>query len=260
MPAFEVVAGYVTNPSTTISALTTSGGQTFQVRAAPEGANIWLEQAWGSNTTGGVGRIRSPRMHDNVQGIRFRVPPANQRALLPFGMREPLYSQDTLIPETSGGASETDALYYLVHYSSLPGSEGNFKTWAEIKPRIKKFMGVEVTIHSGATAGQWGAAVALNSSMDQFQRPESYALLGYLIDTATGAVVFRGTNIGELRFGGPGVVEPEYTSEYFVRLSEETQDACIPEFQAANASSILVECSQGPAESEHHVTAICALL
>lgn len=260
MSAIEVIAGKAVNPGATITECTPATGQTFAVRTTPEGTKVTLENIWGANATGGVGRIRSPRMHDNVQGIRVRVPKADNRLLLPFAVREPLYNQDTLIVETTGGGAETDVMYYLNSYERLPGSEGNLKHPAEVLPRIANLMGIELKPKSGAAIGNWGAGVALNSNQDQFKRPREYALLGYVVNLECGAVAFRGTDIGEVRIGGPGPVEPGWTNEWFIRLSEETGLPCIPCFQSGNVGSILCEVSNNAAESEFLITALCAEL
>lgn len=260
MSAIEVVGARVVNPGATITEMTALTGQTFAVRTTPEGTKVTLENVWGDNATGGVARVRSPRMHDNVQGIRLRIPKANRRLLLPFAVKEPLYNQDTLIVESSGGGAETDALYYIVSYEKLPGSEGNFKHPEEVFPRILNVSGVELKPKSGATTGQWGVAVALNSLMDQFKRPKEYAILGYVLSAECGAVAFRGTDIGEVRVGGPGAVEPGWTGEYFVRLSQETGLPAIPCFQAGNVPSILCEVSSAGAETEFPLTVLVAEL
>ena len=260
MTAFEVVGGRVVNPSTTFTELTALKGSQFSVRTTPEGTKVTLQQIWSQNKTGGSARIRSSRMHDDVNGIRVRVPAANPRILLPYDVAEPLYNQDTLIPECTGGGSETDTVFWLNYYSQLPGSEGAFRSWAEVQPRIMKYMGTELTLTSGATAGDWGESKPINPSPDLFKRPYEYALLGYLVDKECGAVGFHGTDIGEVRCGGPGAVEPDLTGEWFIRLSEETKQAAIPTFQAANVPSILAEVAHTTAETAIHVTLLCAQL
>lgn len=260
MSAYELVTGRATNPGATITAVTFETGQSGAVRSAEGGSGAHLIQMWGENASGGLMRIKSPRMHDNVQGIRVRVPAGSIGPLLPYAVKEKLYETDVLSVETSGGTSETDSVFYINHYSRLPGSEGNFKTWAEIQPRILKYMGVEVTCKSGASAGAFGAPVAINSNMDQFEIPAEYAILGYTVDAGCGAVGFRGTGIGELRCGGPGVVAPDITQEWFVKLSEEAGEGAIPVFGSANKGSVLVEVAHTTASTEFHPTIICALL
>lgn len=261
MPAYEVINTLFKEPGAAFKEFAAATGQTLAVRTTPEGSQAYLENIWGDAKEGGVVRVRSPRMHDNVQGIRVRVPKENRELLLPYGIKEPLYNQDTITVEGTGEGAFTYGAYLLVRYSVLPGSEGMFRTWAEIQPRIRQVMGVEVSAKTSAVAGQWGGAKALNSSLDQFKRPSEYAILGYLVDVAGGAIAFRGTDIGELRTGGPLEDKPDLTQEWFVRLSEETGQAAIPCFQAANAPTILVEVAQASAaEVTKNVTVLCAQL
>jgi hypothetical protein len=200
-------------------------------------------------------------MHDNVQGIRLRAPKATQELLLPYDVKEKLYNQDTVTVETTGEGSFTYGVYLLNYYSQLPGSEGAFKSWAEVLPRIKQYMSVPVQVKTSATAGQWGVAKALNSVVDQFKRPSEYAILGYLADVEFGALGIHGTDIGELRTGGPGVIKPDLTQEWFIRLSEETGTAAIPTFQAANVPTIQVEVTQAHgAEETKNLSFLCAQL
>lgn len=260
MSALELVTGRVLNPGAALTALTPNANSTFAVRTTPEGTKVTLENMWGQNATGGVARIRSPRMHDNVQGVRVRVPKNDARLLLPFAIKEPLYNQDVLTVESTGGAAETDTLCYVVSYEKLPGTEANLKSPAEVLPRIQNIMGAEVTLESGATAGEFGPTKFMSQEMNQFKRPHEYAILGYLVNTECAAVAFHGTDIGEVRIGGPGAVEPAWTGEWFLRLSEETGLPCVPCFQAGNTESILVEVMAAVAKTAVSVTVLCAML
>ena len=69
--AFELIAGFVTAPSTTFTALTMATGSSLTVRNAPLGSEVRLLQCWSDQQTAGNIRIRSPKLHDNVQGIRL---------------------------------------------------------------------------------------------------------------------------------------------------------------------------------------------
>lgn len=260
MGAFEVIAAYKTNPGAVVSATAAYEGQSLQVRATPEGSETILQQCWANNKTGGIVRVRSPRMHDDVQGIRARVGASDQRLLLPAQVREKLYSTDTLTVETTGGEAETDDVALLMHYSSLPGSEGDFRTWEEVQPQVEQYMGVEVTLESAAAVGKWGAGVALNNAMDVFKKPSRYAILGYHLDLACTAISLRGTDIGEVRCGGPGALEPDLTGDWFIRLSQESGEPAIPVFNSQNVGNILAECADNEAKVQRHVTFLCALL
>lgn len=257
MGAFEIVAGFATNPGAAVTAMTPFTGQTFVVRATTAGAT--LENAWGENATGGVLRVRSPRMHDNTQGIRWRVAKANPQLLMPFSTKEILYPTDTLTFETTGGGAETDTGYLLAHYDNIEGSNANVRTWAEVEPQIQMYMGVEVTAKTG-TIGNWGKPTPLNTSMDLFKRPMRYAVLGYQLDTAVGAVALAGIEPGQLRQGGPGTILPDITSEWFIRLSAESGQPAIPVFDSQNVGAVNVELAGSESEATRNVTFLCAML
>lgn len=258
MGAFEVIGSNAKTPSTTFTELKAFTGQTFTVRATTAGAA--LENMWAMNATGGSVRIRSPRMHDNTQGIRMRVPKALVQPLVPYSVKEVLYPTDVLVPETTGGAAEEDQAYFLLHYDDIPGSNANVRTWAEVKPMINQYMGVEVSPKSGAAVTEWGAPVALNASMDLFKRPLRYAILGYTLDTQCGAVVLSGIEPGQLKFGGPGTVDPDYTGEWFVNLSHETGQPAIPIFDSQNVGSVNVEVGSTEISKTVNITFLCAQL
>mgnify|MGYP001585452747 CR=1 FL=1 len=133
MPALEILGGYVTAPSTTLTALTMGSGNSLTIRNAPFETDIRLIQAWAMNQTAGILRIRSPRLHDNVQGIRTRVPATTPRELLPRGHRQKLITQDDLIVEQSGSATTGDIemAFLLIHYAELPGIMARMVAQAE---------------------------------------------------------------------------------------------------------------------------------
>jgi len=256
MSTFELVGAFATNPGTTITACAAFSGQSLEVRA---GDGVTLEQLWAYNATGGILRVRSPNLHDNTQGIRMRAPAASPQLILPYASRVPLLKTETLTVETTGGEAETDNVFLLNYYSSLPGMEGNLLHWAEVQPQIDNLMGVEVAAKTGAV-GHWGTPVPINTSMDLFRRPARYAVLGYQLDKVVGAVALSGGGVGELRFGGPGMIEPDVTAEWFIRLGEETGQGTIPVFDSQNVGQVSVELGGQTAEAESKITFLCAKL
>lgn len=259
MGAFQVVSGRVTNPGTTITALTVNTGDSFTVRSFPFGAGAYLEEAWVDTDTLGLIRIRSPRLHDPSQGIRLQVPVAN-RPLLPRPLEQRLYPQDVLTVECTGDAVGTVLGAFLVYYEDLPGIQARLASWEEVMPRIVNVMGAEQNLTTGATAGDYGGSQAINADFDLFKRNIDYALLGYLTDTAVGLVGITGPETGNLRVGGPGGLMPETTSEWFIHLSRLTGRPHIPIINAANVGNTTVDLAVEETATAVDVTLIFAEL
>ena len=239
--ALVVVTGRVTNPSTTITALTANTGDTFTVRSFPFGSNAYVENVWAQEATAGVVRIRSPRLHDANQAIRERVIITNPRPLLADQQRQILYPQDVLTFELSGGAAETDMATMLHYYEDLPGIDARLITYAEYQSRQVNLAGMEVQATTSATAGQYGGTVALNATFDNWKRNVDYALVGYLLDTTVCTVGITGPDTGQLRVGGPGTTEAIITRDWFVTNAQLENTAWIPVVNAANIAATLLD-------------------
>lgn len=239
--AMEVVSAFVTNPGATVSATTIATGDAFAVRNFNPGANAYLLDVWGQQATKGIVRIRSPRLHDNVQGIRLQNAAATPQPLLPDDVYQNLYAQDTLTVEQSGDAADTDCVSWLNYYTDLPGTNARLYHWEEIKPRIVQYMGTEVDITTGGTKGQYGGAVTVNSTFDQFKANTDYALLGGLTDTAVSTIGVKCADFGNLRLGIPGSTQRLETRDWFVRNDKSLPFPCVPVFNAANKGNCVVD-------------------
>lgn len=260
MAAVQILTGRVTNAGATITALTMNTGDVVTVRSTEGGGNVALEQMWGQSATGGIARVRSPRMHDAAQGIRLRVPAALPKPLMPMQSRQTLYSQDQLIIESSGGGAETDLLALLLYYDNLPGINANLATWDQIAPRIVNYHGVESNLTTSATAGQYGGAQALSANFNTLKRNESYAILGYTIDAEAGTIGITGPDIGNLRIGGPGVVDPYVTGGWFVDMAQLIGKPMIPIIQSANVENTIVDIAATQVSAARNVTFMVAEL
>src|SRR5271170_3857272 len=108
MTAWETVGFGVTTAAGvgTFTGATGYTGQTGTVRNTALGSKVNLEAFWidGIQTT--IGRIRSPRLHDNVQGIRYNSPSASQYNLMGLAPQTPLVPQDLLLVEAAGAAAD----------------------------------------------------------------------------------------------------------------------------------------------------------
>lgn len=257
--ALEVLIGRATNPGASLTAVTPGSGDSFTVKAVTGGA-IWLENLWAQEGSAGIVRIRSPRLHDNVQGIRSRVVASVIRALLPDKLRQKLYSQDVLTVEIAGGAAEVDAVALLMHYEDLGGVDGRLATYDQIAPRIQNILTAEVACTTSATAGDWPAGSALNATFDLLKANTDYAILGYEVDAACLAVTVRGPDTGNVRTGGPGPTEPIETRDWFISLSDAIAAPAIPVVNSANKAATNVSVVSTAASATVNVNLIVAEL
>ena len=238
--AFEIIAGRIVNAAA-FAAATPIGGPTFAVRDFPETAGARLEDVWGDQATQQIIRIRSPRMHDSSNGLRIAAPAGVTRALLPHETEEPMFPSDVLTVESAGTAAEVDLIGLMMYYRDLPGIQARLETWDAIKPRVAHILALEVDVAAPAVAGNYSAAVGIDSIANALKANTDYAILGYLASTQCGVVGFTGTDFGNLRVGGPGAAEPDDTREWFIRQSMLHGTPHIPVFNSNNKGNVLVD-------------------
>jgi len=260
--AIEVVTGFVTAPGATFTAWTLAAGNSLTVRNSVPDTPVHLLDMWAHNQAAGTLRVRSPRLHDNVQGIRSAITVGLVAPLLPYRPRQRLIAQDQLVAEQTGSAVggdiETGAL--LLYYENLPGVEGRFVDVDTVVRRAVTIENVENTIATGI-AGGYSGEEAINAEFDLLKANTDYALLGYLVAQQCAVVRWRGSDTGNLGVGGPGEVTLRHlTKEWFLRLSRDTGFPCIPVFNSANKGAVLVDCAQNELGVDVTVTSIFAEL
>ena len=238
--ALEIIAGRALNPGAGGAAATPGTGDTFNVRSFPTTSRAYLENVFRNGVTAGFVRVRSPRMHDNVQGLRFTPSAGDRNGLVPDGLRQALYPQDALTVEISGGAAETDTLGLLLHYDDVPGMDARLATYDQLAPRIANLHTIEVATAAGATAGDWGAGTALNATFDLLKANTDYAIFGYTTSANVSLVGLRGPDTGNVRTGGPGVTQEIETRDWFLSLSKAIGGPAIPVINSANKGATLV--------------------
>lgn len=240
-----------------------ASGNSLTIRNAPIDEPVWLVQAWADNQTAGTLRIRSPKLHDNVQNLRFDVTASDVVPLCPPGFRQRLIPQDTLTVEHtgSGTAGDIESGALLLYYENLPGIDARLESWTEeLRRRIVHYLTVENTISTG-TSGGYSGEEALNSEFDLLKANTDYALLGYLVDTECAVVRWRGADTGNLGVGGPGHdTLRSITAGWFITLSQSTGFPCIPVFNSANKAGILIDVAQDENGADVTVTSILAEL
>lgn len=260
--ALELLAGFATAPSTTLTALTMSTGLSNTVRNFPEADKAAIVCMWSDNQAQGQFQIRSPRMHDNVQGINIETNVGGPLPLTPLGMQQKIYPQDTLSTNISGSAAAGDIETgcWLNYYDNLPGIDARLMKWDDIKDKIESYMISTNTIATG-TAGGFSGSQAINTTVDNWKANRDYALLGYKVSLECAAVRWLGSDTGNLGVGGPGnITQSLYTAEWFKLLSQATDLPLIPIFNAANKQSILIDAAQDENGADPVVTSIFGLL
>lgn len=260
--ALEIISGFVTAPSTTLTALTMASGNSLAIRNFNEPSRAQLLSYWTDSQGIGQFQVKSPRMHDNVQGITIGTQISEVQPLMPIGTEQKLFSQDTLTALLSGSATagdiETAAM--LIHYEDLPGVSARLIDAHELRDRTEEIMISTNTLSTG-TAGGWSGQEAINAEVDNWKANRDYALIGYQTTIECAAIRWQGSDTGNLGVGGPGHENfKSLTGNWFERLSIAHNRPLIPVFNAANKASILIDCAQDENGADPLVTSIFALL
>lgn len=243
--AIECVAGFATNPGSTLTTLTPSTGQSFTIRGTDTTKGTWLLSAWAFCATAGELRITSPRLHDQVQGIRNRVTAAFVPPLIAGptndAFTQRLYAQDNLTVQITGGAAEVDCAALLVAYEDLAGVSGRFIDQPTLVKNGLNVVTAEVTV-TAVASGNFGGGVAINSSFDNLIANTDYAILGGMTDTRGTAIGVTGVDFGNLRVGIP--CEPtlrNLTQNWFQQLAAAYAAPYIPVFNSANKTQTIID-------------------
>lgn len=242
-PALDLQTATGTAITATISALAAVTGDSLAVKNSPIEKVAKMLTFWMDVQVAGTGRIRSARLHDNTQGMRFDTIAGDIRPYMPWGISQRVYANDVLSVDLGGSAvgGDIETISWLTYYEDLPGISARFIAPDELKRRAGNLTFVENTISTGTTGGYQGAE-AINVEFDQFHAGSQYALVGYLIDTEMGAVAWKGPDTGNLRVGGPGEeTERELTADWFIRLSLAHGLPLIPVISAENKAATTVE-------------------
>jgi len=245
MPALEIISGATTAAGGTLSPIVMAAGNSLTVRNAVDNSKIRLLAAWSHMQAEGSVRIRSPLLHDNVQGIRFvAIAGSVTPPFMPPG-GQALQSQDTLIVENtgSGTAGDVEIQSLLLHYENLPGVIANLITPAEMMERASNFMSVSMLITPTA-AGQWSGERLFTSAFDLTKTQRDYALYGYKCSANCGAIRVRGVDVGNLGVGGPGTTDTKTTAKWFADLSIANGIPLVPVINSSNKSTVFVDIIQ----------------
>lgn len=260
--ALELVTSVVTFSNNVATAAAALAGNTLTVRNARPDSQVLLVNAWADYQFAGTLSIRSPRLHDNVRGLRFDIVAGDLHPLLPPYPLQRLYPQDQLTVEvtTADAAGDLEYVCMLLYYESLDGSDARLIDAETLRRRAVNLVTVESTLATGATAA-YGGAEAINAESDLLKANTDYALIGYYVDTECAAVRWSGADIANMGVGGPG--EPglrESTRKWFLRLAEDSGLPLIPVFNSANRAGIQIDAAQDENGADTTVVSIFAEL
>ncbi len=262
--ALEIVGGFATNPGATFTVLTPSTGTSFTVRNTDPAKAVWLLNAWAFNATAGELRIRSTKLHDFQQGIRNRITAAFTTPVQGFhdnySYAQRLYAQDALTVELTGGGAELDTATLMILYEDLQGASGRFIDNAFLKANGLNEVTIEVTVTAVAT-GNFGGAVAINSTNDNLIANTDYAILGGMTDTRGDSVGITGIDFSNLRLGFPA--EPtlrDTTGNYFQALTAAFNTPLIPVFSSANKAATTIDVQTNGAGGTYIINLLCVQL
>jgi len=244
--ALELIGASGTAIGATIAALAPVTGDSLAVRAGAQDKRIDLVQFWTDVQVAGTARLRSARMHDNVQGIRQDTIISDLFPLMPLGLRQRLYPNDVIVAELAGSAvaGDVEFLLMLILYEDLAGAAGRFIAAEELFRRAINLTAVENTITTGATPA-WAGSEGINAEFDQFHANGLYALVGYTVDTEAPAIGWRGPDTANYRVGGPGIeTDRATTREWFLDLSRALGEPLIPVISAENKAGTLIDALQ----------------
>jgi hypothetical protein len=245
-PALDTVTGAATAIGATLAALTANSGDSFQVKNAPLTTQPLLLNAWADVQAAGVARIRSPKLHDNVDAIRSRTRVNCLDPLLPFGMPEMLWPQDTLIVELAGSAvgGQIESIQMLIYYPDLPGQQARLIDMPTLRQRAVHYFGQRLAITVGSTAAYTGSR-AINADADLMIANTDYAVLGITTDLRVAGISLRGPDTGNLRVTVPGGADVlnafRMGAWWFKQLAIEHGLPLIPVINSANKGATQID-------------------
>ncbi len=220
-------------------ALAAANGDSLTVRSFNAPATAMLEEILYDASAVNAIRVRSPMFHDDVQGIRFTPGNAPTRVEMPQYASQALRSADTLIAEVD---DVTNSAVYVaglrIYYSDLIGAAARLKNPGDVLGNVKSIKPVLVTVTT-PTAKVW-TDTSITTTENLLHANTDYAVLGYVVDSATCLVGVKGQETSNLRICGSGQTELYETSNEFVRLSNVYGTPHIPVFNSQNASNVYV--------------------
>lgn len=238
MKHIEIVTASATAAATTGSAAAALPGDTLQIK---NGRNIDIIAAWQTNQTAGFGQLIFPTAHETTRGYRANVPVGLNPALFAFGSRIRVEAQETLAPliAATAVAGDVENVSFMLRYNDSPGMDANLITPDEVMRRAEKWTTIENSLAS--TAGpSYGTPETFIADSDLLKANRDYAIIGITPRTAVHTVYCQTPDGGNVRFGCPGMLRQEVTSQWFMLLSRIHGEPLVPVFNSAGKGNCFV--------------------
>lgn len=204
-PVLDTVTSTGTAIGAALAATTINNGDSFTIKNAALSSDVFLLNFWVDVQLAGIARIRSPKLHDNTDGIRTRTRVNCLEPLMPWGIPQRLVPQDTEIVELQGSVTggDIESVTQLIYYADMPSQGTRFITPDTLKQRMVDYFPNRLAITIGSTAAYTGAR-AINADQDLLQANTDYAVIGMTTDLRVGTIALRGPDTGNLRVSCPG--------------------------------------------------------
>jgi len=242
MPALELLTYGNTACPAAETALPLVAGDSAVVRNFDSSKKAFLLGIHPHIQSGGIIRIKSPRMHDNVSNFRIDSELSMHNPIM-LAAPQPLFAQDQInvTANLTTGAGDINLINLLLYYEDLPGSNGNYQDWNTVRVKIRNIMTCTETFAIGATFA-WSGTQIIVADEDLLKANTNYAVLGL------GNALFglessiRGSDTGNLRVGFPTFHDIYNNIEFqFVEYSKYFGLPTIPIINSANKGNTFIE-------------------
>lgn len=252
MTAFEVLAGYVTAPGSTMTPATPVIGGSLKVQSYSPGTKAYAVTFWDFNNTGGRTNWYGQNFHDAIIGIEFANVAANPRLLSPIKNLPNLMRNETLRIMKSGSAvgGDIELSFLLAYYEDVPNLNTHFITPADLERRGVNIFTQRQSI--APVAGAWSdnpidnMATGSPYGINIFKADREYAIIGLDSSSSQGSVAIMGPCTSYLRYGFNGVVSVGVyeVSAPFVGIGKILNIPSVPVMKGLDAPVTLVTACQ----------------
>jgi len=234
----EILTASATAAATTGAAAAAVGTDSLMLK---KGDGINIMAAWQTNQTAGFGQLIFPTAHDTTRGYRSNVPAGVNPALISFGSQMLVQSQETLAPviAATAVAGDVENVSYLLRYKNSPGMNAHLIGPSDLERRVEKYLTIENSLAS--TAGpSYGTPETFIADSDLLLAQREYAILGLSPRSQVHACYVQTPDGGNVRFGCPGVLRQEITTQWFPLLSRVHGEDLIPVFNSSGKGNCFV--------------------